>query len=348
MNLLHGVGDFFSLDIGTNSMRIVQLSGGSQRGWSLQKYAYVSITPQLAQDSSEMGRARLGEAILAAANQAGIRTKNIAIGIPASKSFTSIVETDTLPEKELIKSFKYEIDKYVPMPLSDAKADFIILGPSPNDPLKTEVLVSSVAKEYAESTMEMIEKTGLNIVAMEPEPLAMARALNVPGATGATMIVDFGEESTDIVIMYKDYPRLVRSVPGGIDVLIRAIANGLNVRLDQARQFIMKFGLDETQVEGQVFKILNSHLDSYAAELTKSARFFQTKYLGVNVGGIVLASYGSTIPLFPEYIEAKTNIPAMRGNPWQFVRTSASQQQALASVSSDFAVVIGLSERSND
>ena len=348
MNLLHGVGDFFSLDIGTNSMRIVQLSGGSQHGWTLQKFAYVPIDQKLTQDSSDLGKKRLGEAILGAVNQAGIKTKNIALGLPASKTFTSIVETETLPEKELKKSFKYEIDKYVPMSMSDAKADYVILGVSPNDPAKTEVLVSSVAKDYAESTMEMIEKTGLNIVAMEPEPLAMARSLSIPGAMDATMIVDFGEKSTDLVIVYKNQPRLVRSIPGGFGVLVKAVANGLNVREDQARQFILKFGLDQNQVEGQVFTVLNTHLDNYASELAKSVRFFQTKYINGKVGGIVLSGYGGMIPLFPEYIESKTRIPSMKGNPWQLVRASAEQQRMLASVASEFAVAIGLSERSND
>ena len=182
----------------------------------------------------------------------------------------------------------------------------------------------------------------------EQQRVALARALNNPGSIDATMIVDLGEESTDIVIMYKDQPRLVRSIPGGVEVLIRAIANGLNVRPDQARQFLLKFGLDENQVEGQVFRILNTHLDAYAAELAKSVRFFQTKYINGKVGGIVLSSYGEVIPLFPEYIEAKTGVATMRGNPWQFVRASSSQQRALANVSNEFAVAIGLSERSND
>ncbi len=329
-------------------MRIVQLSGNSQHGWTLQKFAYVPIDQKLTKDSSDLGKKRLGEAIMGAVEQAGIKTKNVAIGLPAGKTFTSIVETETLPDKELRKAFKYEIDKYVPMSLNDAKADYIILGPSPNDPAKTEVLVSSVAKDYAESTMEMIEKTGLNIVAMEPEPLAMARALNLPGAIDACLVVDFGENSTDIVINFKDQPRLVRTIPGGLEVLIKAVANGLNVREDQSRQFILKFGLDQNQVEGQVFKILNAHLDTFASELTKSVRFFQTKYLGGKVGGIVLSGYAGTIPLFAEFIEAKTNVPTVKGNPWQLVRTTPAQQQALMSVANEFAVVIGLSERSND
>ncbi len=348
MNLLHGVGEFFSLDIGTNSMRIVQLSGNSQHGWALQKFAYVPIDPKLTQDSSELGQKRLGEAILGAVEQAGIKTKNMALGLSANKTFTSIVETDTLPEKELEKAFKYEIDKYVPMPMNDAKADYLVIGPSPNDPAKTEILVSSVAKDYAESTMELIEKTGLNIIAMEPEPLAMARSLAVPGAIDATMMVDFGEKSTDLVIVYKNQPRLVRSIPGGFNTLVRAVATGLNVREDQSRQFILKFGLDQTQIEGKVFELLNSHLDNYATELTKSVRFFQTKYINGKVGGIVLSGYAEMIPLFPEYIESKTGVTTMKGNPWQLVRTTSNQQQALMNVASEFAVAIGLSERSND
>lgn len=348
MNLLHGVGDFFSLDIGTKSIRIIQLSGGSQRGWTLQKFAFVPIDQKLAQDSSELGRKRFGEAIMGAVEQAGIKTKNVALGLPAGKTFTSIVETETLPEKELRKTFQYEMSKYVPMAMSDAKADFIILGPNPSDPAKTEVLVSSVAKDYAESTMEMIEKTGLNIVAMEPEPLAAARALNVPGAIDATMVVDFGEQSTDLVIIYKDRPRLVRSIPGGLSVLDRAVASGLNISSEQARQIIFKFGLDQNQLNGQIASILSSYLDNFASELTKSARFFQTKYINGKVGGIVLSGYASIIPLFAEYIESKTNVSTMRGNPWQFVRTTAEQQRALMSVSGEFAVAIGLSERSNE
>ena len=285
---------------------------------------------------------------MGAVNQAGIKTKNVALGLPAGKTFTSIVETATLPDKELRKSFKYELDKYVPMSIADAKADYIILGPSPNDPSLTEVIVSSVAKDYAEMTMEMIEKTGLNIVAMEPEPLAMARSLNLPGAMDATMIVDFGEKSTDLVITFKNHPRLVRSIPGGFDVLVKSVAASLNVRDDQARQFILKFGLAEDKVEGQVFRVLNSPLDSYASELAKSVRFFQTKYINGKVGGIVLSGFASMIPLFPEYIEAKTGIPTMKGNPWQAVRITEEQRQILSPVINEFSVAIGLAERSND
>jgi len=348
MNILKGVGDFFAMDIGTTSIRIVQLSGDASRGWSLQRYAYVPVDERTIQDSSELGRRKFQDIILNAVKQAGIRTKNIAIGLPAGRTFTSIVEVDNQDPKDLAKTVKYQLDQYIPMATDEAKADYVVLGVSPNDPKKAEVLVSSTAKNYAESMLDMIETMGLNVVAMEPEPLAMARALMPPGAVDARMIVDLGERSTDLVVVFQGAPRLVRSIPGGFESLIKSVAGSLSVREDQARQFILKFGLAQDKIEGQVFRALDSTLESFASELTKSVLFFQGKYTNVKVGGIVLSGFAATIPFIAEYIEAKTEVPTIQGNPWQLVRVTSEQQQALLNVASEFAVAIGLAERSND
>ena len=348
MRLLRGVGDFFAMDIGTTSIRIVQLSGDAQKGWSLQRYAYLPVEEKVIQDSSELGRKKFQGIIKNTVKQAAIRTKNIAIGLPAGKTFTSIIEVDTQDPKELEKTVKYSLDQYIPMAIDEAKVDFKILGLSPNDPNKTEVLISSTAVSYAERMLEFTEGMGFNVVAMEPEPLAMTRALMPVGAVDARMIVDLGERATDLVVVFKGAPRLVRSIPGGFDALVKTVAASLSIREDQARQFILKFGLAQDKIEGQVFKALDSTLEGFASELTKSVLFFQGKYVNVKVGGIVLSGFAEIIPFIAEYIEAKTDVPTMQGNPWQMVRVSQEQQSALMGVASEFAVAIGLAERSNE
>ena len=75
MNLLHGVGDFFAIDIGTNSIRLVQLNGDLQRGWALTHYAYVPVDAKLTQDSSALGKRRLGETILGASSRRALPPK---------------------------------------------------------------------------------------------------------------------------------------------------------------------------------------------------------------------------------------------------------------------------------
>ena len=341
MSLIHGVGDFFALDIGTTAIRLVQLAGDAQHGWTLQKFAYVPVDQKVLEDGSALGMRRLGETILGAMQQAGITTKNIAVGMPAAKTFTSIIKVDNQSEAELMNTVKYQLDKYIPMAIDEATVDFVSLGVCPNDPTKVEVLISSTSVDFAESRMEMIESFGLNVIAQEPESLAMARALMPVGAQDARLIID-------LVMMYRGMPRLVRSIPGGFSLMIKTVTSALNVRADQARQFILKFGLAQDKVEGQVFKALDSTLESYASELSKSIRFFKSEYMDAPVGGIILSGFAGMIPFIAEYIEAKTDVPTTQGNPWQLVRVTPEQQQVLQPVASEFAVAIGLAERSNE
>jgi len=347
MRLFKGLGEFFAMDIGTSSIRIVQLDGDIQHGWVLEKYKYVPIDAKVAQDGSELGRKRFGDLVKQSVNDAGIRTKNVAVGLPAQKTFTAIVETENAPVKELVKTVKYQVDQYIPMAVEEAKVDLVCLGTSPNDPEKAEVLISSTTNKYAESQLDFIEGLGYNVIAFEPEPLAMARSLVPIGAVDAQMIVDLGEKSADIVVVYKGAPRLVRSIAGGFEAMIKTVAGALDVREDQARQFVLKFGLAQDKVDGQVFKALDPILETFASELVKSAKFFQSKYLNSKMGGIVLSGYAEMIPFVAEYIEAKTSIPTVQGNPWQAVRVTPEQQNDLANVASEFAVAIGLAERSN-
>ena len=347
MSLLHGVGEFFALDIGTSALRLIQLSGTSQKGFRLEHFAYVPVDPRITQDTSEIGQRKLGEIILGAIKQAGVKTKNVAIGLPAGKTYTTVIEVPNQTEKELKHTVKYQLDQYVPMAVEEAEIDYTVLGPSPNDPSKAEVLLTSTAMDYAESSMEMIEKLGLNVIAQEPEPIAMARSLAPVGSMDARIIVDLGEFSTDIVVVYKGAPRLVRSVPGGLSALVNAVSTMLNVREDQARRFILKFGLAQDKLDGQVFKALDANLAMFAQELVKSVRFFQNKYVGAPVQNIVLSGFAGVIPLIAEYIEVKTNVQTIQGNPWQMVQVTPDQQQALITVASEFAVAIGLAERSN-
>ena len=347
MNLLHGVGEFFALDIGTSALRLIQLSGNSQKGFKLEHFAYVPVDPKISQNTSAVGQKKMGEIILGAIRQAGVKTKNVALGLPAGKTYTTVIEVPNQSEKDLKRTVKYQLDQYVPMAVEEAEIDYTVLGPSPNDPAKAEILLTSTSMDYAEAQMEMIERLGLNVIAQEPEPIAMVRSLAPVGSMEARVIVDLGEFSTDIVVVYKGAPRLVRSIPGGLNALVNSVSTMLNVREDQARRFILKFGLAQDKLDGQVFKALDANLSIFAQELVKSVRFFQNKYVGAPVLNIVLSGFAGVIPLISAYIEVKTNVQTIQGNPWQLVQVTPDQQHALVSVASEFAVAIGLAERSN-
>jgi type IV pilus assembly protein PilM len=347
MALLKGVGDFFALDIGSNAVRVVQLSSTGPDSWSLDHFGYAPLDEHTASSNSPESLRKLGEIIMTAVGQSGIKAKSVVVGLPSSKTFTTVIELPVMPEAELKSTLKYQIDQYIPMAANEAKVDWALLGTSLHDPKQQEVLLASTANAYAEERLEFIEGLGLDVIASEPDPLAMVRSLLPAGVPDARLIIDVGELSTDLAITFGDSPRLVRTIPMGVKSLIKAAVQNLNVQEDQARQFILKFGLAPDRLEGQVYRALESTLENFATELIKSVKFFQTRYPNTPVGGILLSGYAAIVPLFGDYVTAKTSVPSTVANPWQKVRVSQADQQQLMTVASEFATVIGLAQRRN-
>lgn len=344
MNILKGLGDFFALDIGTNAIRVVQLKKQSN-GWSLEHYGYAPVDSKLTGSDSEDARRKVSEVIMTAVGQSGIKSKNVVIGLPSSKTFTTIIDVPMASEAELRATMKYQIDQYIPMAVDDAKVDWALLGTSLRAQNQQEVVLSSVAKTYSEQRLEMVEALGLNVVAAEPDPIAMVRALTLPGTQGAVVQLDMGESSTDIAIVYGDAPRLVRTIPTGIASLVKATVSNLNVQDDQARQFILKFGLAPDRLEGQVLRALDMTLETFAAEITKSIKFFETRYPNTTVSGVMLAGFSGVIPQFDSYLAGKIGKSVVVANPWQGIAMSQDDQKRLGPVASEFATVIGLAKR---
>lgn len=344
MSLFSSVGDFFALDIGTTAVRAVQLKHAGN-SWQLVRYGLMPVDIKLATSDAPEDQRRLSDVIMNLISQSGITTRNVAVGLPSNKTFLTVVDLPELPLQELTSTIKYQAEQFIPMQLDDAKIDWAVLGKSLRDPSKVEVLLASVSKKFSEARLDMVEALGLNVVALEPDSLAIVRSLTLPGSREAHLIIDFGDFSTDIVAVLGDAPRLIRSIPVGMQTLVRAATQNLNVDANQATQFITKFGLYPDRLEGQILKSLEPTLEQFASEVTKSAKFFQTRYPNIQINSMVLSGYTLTIPAFNEFIGAKTGLPTTVGNAWTNVRFSESLGDQLSQIAPQFAVAVGLAER---
>ncbi len=345
MAMIKGVGDFFGLDIGMTGVRVVQLVSTGANKWHLKHYGYAPIDLKTATSDSAEARRRLGEVIMTTVGQSGIKTKNVAISLSASKTFVTVVDMPMLTEAELRGTIKYQIDQYVPMSMDEAKVDWVSLGQSLHDPSQQEVLLASTAIDYSEDRLEFVEGLGFDVIAAEPDPIAMTRSLLPSALSDAQVIVDIGEASTNVVVTYGDAPRLVRTIPNGLSTLVRAAVQNLSIEEEQARQFILKFGLTQDKLEGQVARALQSTLDGFVSEVTKSVKFFQTRYPAIAVGGVIVSGYAGSVPGLAEYVAKASQLNATVGNPWQYVDVPAGDTK-LAEVSLEFAVAVGLAQRS--
>ncbi len=344
MGFLSGVSDFFGLDIGTTSVRAVQLTNNNGPR-QLLRYAMAPIDGKLALSDSKADRQKAAEALKTVLSQAQISTKNVAVGIPSSRVFTVVVDIERLSPSELAKTIQYQADSLIPTPVAESKIDWAVIGDSPKDPNKVEVLLSSVANEFVESRLDLLESIGLNVVAFEPDNLAMTRAVLAPDAVQPQMVIDIGSKSTDMVISMNGAPRLTRAIPTGSDAIIKAAMQNLNIDENQAQEFVFKFGLSEQKLEGQVHNAIIGTVDVLMGDIDKSIKFFQARYKDVPIERIIMTGGASALPEFPLYIANKFGINVEIGNAWRNVQFSMDRQNELMALSNHFGVAVGLAER---
>lgn len=345
MSLLSGVSEFFGLDIGSTAIRLVELRGdGPQK--TLVKYAYIPIDGKVAMSDAKPDQQKVAQAVSELVSQARVTTRNVAVGLPSSRVFSTIADVDKLPDSEMSKSIRYQADSLIPTPLAESKIDWVILGDSPKEPNKSEILLSSIPNSFIEQRLDVLESIGLNVLAFEPDNLALARALVAHDAMASQMIIDVGYRTTDIIVLMNGAPRLTRSIPTGVEALLRAAGQNLNVDDKQAQQFVFKFGLSQDKLEGQVYQAIIGTVDILITEIDKSIKFFNSRYTNASkLERLIVTGGASVLPEFPLYLANKFGLNVEIGNAWRNVAFAAERQNEMAAISNQFGVAAGLAER---
>lgn len=345
MSLLSGVSTFFGLDIGTTAVRLVELHGNGPVK-TLVKYAYVPVESKIVLSDSKSDQQKLAQIIKDLLAQARMNTHNVAVGIPSQRVFTAVVDFDRLPTSELSKAIRYQADSLIPTPLESSKIDWAVIGDSPKDKTKVEVLLSSVENDFVEQRLDLLESIGLEVIAFEPDNLALTRALVAPDAMGPQMVLDIGSKNTDLVVTVNGAPRLTRSIPTGAEAIIRSASQNLNIEEKQARQFVFKFGLGKDKLEGRIYEAIIGTIELLTTEIDKSIKFFQSRYGDTTkISRIIVTGGASALPEFPLYLANKFGIEVEIGNAWRNISFSPERQNELLAVSSHFGVAAGLAER---
>jgi type IV pilus assembly protein PilM len=325
MSVLSGVSDFFGLDVGSSALRAVQLRGSGPVK-ALDVYGQLPLDSNMALSDS-------------------ISSKNVAVNLPSHRVFTTVIDLDRMSPAEMAKSINYQAESFIPTPPSESKIDWAIIGDSPADAKKVEVLLSSVPNEFVEKRLDMLENIGLNVIAFEPDSLALTRAVIPADVMTPQMILDIGNKATDLVIAMNGAPHLSRAIPTGSEAIIRAAVQNLHIDPKQAEQFVLKFGLGKDKLEGQVYNAIIGTIDALMSEIEKSIKFFIGRYPNAKLERIIVTGGASSLPEFPLYIANRFGISVEIGNAWRNVSFPASKQNELLASSSHFAVAVGLAER---
>jgi type IV pilus assembly protein PilM len=347
-----GAKKFLGIDIGTSSIRIVELMK-KKKALYLSNYGELQSTSFIKKpfkiyykDSVSLSNKEVGEAIKAILEEAQIETRETSLAIPDFSSFFTSFEIPTMTEEEIGQTVQYEVRPYIPLPLSEVTLDWIIIGGEPSKtPLK--VLVVAIPNDAISQYREIAETAQLELKSLESEVFALARsAINFIKSNGydkkTVGLIDIGARSTTCSILENGILKSSYSFKMGGNDLTEVVAKSLNIDYNKAEGIKVKYGLTaKDEINKDIRRILIPLIDSIMGEVKESFRAFYLQE-GKEIEGIVLCGGIAAMPGLKEYLSSGTKKEVVIANPFSNINYPSVIDKNLKEMSPSYAIAVGL------
>ena len=333
---------YFGVDLGNSGVRLVELKQINTKP-TLVTYGDIELPPGIMASDSPIDQTKVSETLKRLVADARVSTKNVVAGLQASKVFTSIVKMPQMTDPEIAQSIRYQADKFIPMPLEQVKLDFTKITQD-KAAEEVDVLLVATPTVVANKYLNIFQQAGLELMALDINAIAQARAM-VPATDIDVVMIDFTSLTTDIAIVSKGVTGLIRSINVGAKSLVRVTAQNLGLDEVQADQFVRKFGLTQTKLEGQVYRSMKPLLDNVVDEIKKSIDFFYQNGSGGKIEKVVITGGPSAIPEMPVFLANSLGLAVEIGNPWQKISYATEFTERLASMALSYSTATGLALR---
>lgn len=180
----------------------------------------------------------IGAAIKQALATAGASASHFVFSVAGQQSvLVRTLEVPRMNPNELKEHMNWEITRNIPFPESTVVSDFRSFEPADAASQNLDVVMAISPQSAVDTLIGIAKKAGKPIAAIDVEPLGIARSLTVSGSTDpneVVCVVDMGHKTTSIN-MYRDGQLLLpRQVPIGGEMFTEAIANNLNLSIEEA------------------------------------------------------------------------------------------------------------------
>lgn len=330
------------IDIGSVSIKMVELVPMGKDKWKLMGAA--SIPSPAGGVAGAVGNLTvISQSIAKIAKEVGMKVRRAVVSLPEEQVSSHVVEMPLMSDDEVENALQWQVEQYIPISADKATWSYEVIKRD-QAAGTMEVLLVAAAKNLVNSYIQAIEQAGFEVVAMETELAAVARACVLVDYPLAIM-VDIGAEGTDIGVV--SYGQLVfsRTIPTGGSALTRAIETGLNLDTPTAEQYKNTYGFAADKLNGELVKAMKPVLGVIGAEIRKTSDFYLSKHTGQTVK-VVMLSGGSA--LLPELLGELSGIVGMEmvmGNAFARVQMDPKQLKAIEGNAPYYGVAAGLAMR---
>ncbi len=338
------LGQAIGLDIGTSSVKVVQLRKEKNR-IILDTYGEVALGPygglKIGQ-AIHLGEEKLIEAINDLFKEAKVTARDAVVAIDPSGGYVSLVHVPKVSDEELRTMIPIEARKYIPIPLTEVQMDWWHIPETvkfSGDEKMTSVVLAAVSNTSLTSYNSLVKKLELKNVEYEIHGYSLLRS-SPPHTHNMVMYVDIGAQNTTLSLVYQGIVLDMHVISRGSQDSTLQLSRALSVTIDTAEESKRTFGYKGDASNPYLKDILE--LSSYPlfGEVARLSLMYERKY-NQTIEGIILTGGGARVPGMITTYSKTVHIAGRIVTPFEQVIVPEFLSEMMERVGPTYGVALG-------
>jgi type IV pilus assembly protein PilM len=338
------VGQAIGLDIGTSSIKVVQLRREKEK-IILDTYGEIALGPyggMQAGQAVHLGEEKTIEAIKDVFKEAKVTAFETVVAIDPSSAYVSLVKVPKVEDKELKTMMPLEARKYIPVPLTEVQMDWWHIPTNINigaEERMVNVVLAAVSNETMTAYDRIVQKLALKNVEYEIQGYSILRSCS-PKTQGMILYVDIGAQYTTLSLIHQNTVLDMHVISRGSQDSTIQLSKALSIAIETAEDSKRTFGYAGDKSNPFIKDVMQ--LSSYPlfGEVARLSLMYERKY-NQTIEGIILLGGGARVPGLLDAYNQTVHIPGRIATPFEQVEVPPFLHEMVERIGPTYAVAIG-------
>jgi len=360
---------FIGLDIGTNTIRVAQLSY-SKGTPILTNYGKIQIPRGAVTDGEILEPEVVANSLTELWKKMRLAEKKVVVGVANQKVVVRLIELPFIEKEELKGAIQFQAQEFIPIPVEEAILDFEIVGDfvNENEEHVVEVLLVAAQKDMIGKNIEALEKAGLKPIAIDVSSFAITRTLTLGSPpsllteevkNNVTAFIQIGAGITNIVIAENGVARFTRvSTLAGND-FTKSIMDAQGLPFDEAEDLKINVGLASAKGKKlagipkkyrdkatNVQEVLEGVATKFVSEIRRSFDYYLSQASVKEIKKIILIGSGAMLKNLDSFMNENLQADVSFGCPLEKIKIGPGlPEEEIREDEMSMAICLGLALR---
>jgi len=348
--------DTLGIDLGSTSLKIVQISDRKVVRWSYKELDVKDMAPEVPAADRLAALTQLIKDFLAEEKGA---PKAAAVSVSGNSVIVRYVKLPQLSREELEKTIQFEAEPYIPFAIPEVNMSFHILGDVVEEgQTKMETVLVAAKKELIEQRLNVLTTAGIRPIVVDVDAFTMENAYGLIHSVSDTpetvLLINIGANVTTMIIMENGLSKVVRDVFIAGNTINKSLQRIFDCSYEESEKLKKKGKIlvtpdekeatlaQDDQDSLQISNTIVTVMKDLVAEVQRSLDFFLSQNPERQVNRILLCGGSSGISGLDRYFSQELRMNVEIFDPFSGLISNNLPDPALRPA---FAVAVGLAAR---